>query len=938
MCFVREEPAVFFAQPGRVKSFRVEIVHSTNRGKMYLMPGKKRRQRIIPCAAAALWVACAGLQANAEEVSLGQAAYERDVLPVLRQFCADCHRRATSEGRWAFDAYQRYADALADQEAWEKVRQLVQYHIMPPHGEQAPTPGQRRAIVDWIEGSVFHVDPARPDPGHPVLRRLNRAEYNNTVRDVLGVNSQPADQFPADDAGYGFDNVGDVLSVSPLHVEKYLAAARDVAGEVTAPHAPPRVGVELKAEALTVFAGEPERRDGTLGLRSPGDRIGTTVRIPQRSVYRILIRGSSGRDQSEPTRLEVLCDEEPVAAFPAAPNSSVLAELPAGNHRIALRAPSASDDGRRSAVTADISFLAISGPFTPMPPRVSEFLSRNAGSRPMVPPILRLSGEELGQGSGRSSLDTGRAWFSSNGYRHTPLKLPASGEYRVRFKVGAQQVGDEPVRFEARVGEETLGPFSVTAGSQAEQWIETRCKLPAGEHDWQVWFVNEYKDPASGAERWFWLHEFTIEGPLHDRYGLSRDETTRLLIETARRLFRRSLNEAEEQKLQRLVETVLASGEPTRTALRIGLEALLVSPKFLYHPRPEPAGDQRDGTAQIDEPALASRLSYFLWSSAPDEQLLRLGERGRLRRQLPAQVKRMIHDGRSEALTANFAGQWLQLRNLEHAAPDPAAFPEFDAHLAADMRRETELVFEHILHANRPVLDFLNADYTFINERLARHYGLTAPAGEGFQRVSLAGTPRRGVVTHAGILTITSLPTRTSPVRRGKWLLEQLLGVEPPPPPADIPPLPAGKASDQLTLRARLEQHRTDPSCASCHALLDPPGLALENFDAVGRWRARDAGREIDASGRLITGERFADWSELRAELERSQRENFVRCFVEQLLTYALGRGLTYRDKPAVEEILRRGEASNYGFQDLILAVCESVPFQRMRIAEQLSP
>jgi hypothetical protein len=465
--------------------------------------------------------------------------------------------------------------------------------------------------------------------------------------------------------------------------------------------------------------------------------------------------------------------------------------------------------------------------------------------------------------------------------------------------------------------------------------VETEYDLPAGEHDWQVWFVNEYKDPQSGAERWFWLHEFTIEGPLEGEYGLARDEALALLRQTGRRVFRRPLEEEESRKLAQLLDSTLAAGESPLTGVQVALQAMLASPRFLYHPLPRPAGEAKNGGALIDELTLASRLSYFLWSSTPDEELLSLAERGELRGSLAAQVQRMIRDPKSAALTENFAGQWLQLRDLEQATPDAETFPDFNPLLASDMRRETETLFEHILHENRPVTEFFDADYTFVNARLAKHYGLPAPEAEAFHRASLADTPRRGVLTHGSVLTLTSHPTRTSPVKRGKWLLEQMLGVEPPPPPRDVPPLPETRENESLPLRVRLEQHRANPACASCHALLDPAGFALENYDAIGRWRTTDAGHSIDASGRLITGETFSDWSELRGFLVHERRGEFVRCLAEHLLTYALGRGVTWQDKTAVREIVAQAESSNYGFQDLIRAVCESTPFQQMRSETQ---
>ncbi|MGN6135613.1 MAG: DUF1592 domain-containing protein, partial [Aureliella sp.] len=337
------------------------------------------------------------------------------------------------------------------------------------------------------------------------------------------------------------------------------------------------------------------------------------------------------------------------------------------------------------------------------------------------------------------------------------------------------------------------------------------------------------------------------------------------------------------------------------------------------------------GSREIDELTLASRLSYFLWSSAPDDELLELAERKQLRAQFGAQLRRLIADPKIERLTANFAGQWLQLRDVAQVAPAQDVFPEFSPELAADMRRESELLFEHILRENRAVLEFLTADYTFINRRLARHYGLPEPADEGFHKVSIAQTPRRGIVTHASVLTLTSHPTRTAPVKRGKWLLEQLLGTVPPPAPPNITPLSDAPENESLPLRARLEQHRRSAECAACHALLDPMGFALENYDAIGRWRDSDAGRKIDTTGELISGERFNDWSELRAALVEHHRADFLRCLTEHLLTYALGRGVTYQDKLTVRQIVADIQARDGGFQDLVLAVCNSLPFQRMR-------
>jgi hypothetical protein len=874
----------------------------------------------------------------------GQDAYEQQVLPLLRKYCADCHAGDAPEGGWAFDAYRQYADVVADRKTWGKAQQLVSSHVMPPVNNVKPSLAERRTILGWIDEGAFYVDAERPDPGRTTLRRLNRAEYDNTVRDVFGIDLRLADQFPPDDSGYGFDNIGDVLSLSPLHLEKYLDAARRVADEATRLDAPPRVGMELTGEKFAVFAGRPELNGTTLMLRPGSDEAGAVVRIPAAGRYRIVVRAAAA---ARPMRIELRGNDQLLAGFdlprrgekaPRAPGTMfVLAELPEGEHRIRLRVTAGELDAEQAPSTrpetgASISFLGIAGPFAPAPPAASPYLRRAFGARPLGTPILKLSGEDLEGGEGRTGLDTGRAWFASRGFRRTPLFLHQAGMYRFRFKVGAQQVGDEPVQFEIRVADRTVGPLRVTARAQVEQWVEAESELPAGQHDLQAWFVNPYQDRQSGAERWFWLHEFSIEGPLGGPYGPAPDDAVRLLLQTGRRAFRRPLQSDESDKLTRLVDAVLVDGETPLEAVHAGVKAILVSPKFLFHPRPQPAGGQQHDTAWIDEFTLASRLSYFLWSSTPDDELLGLAERKQLREQLAAQVRRMIRDPRSEALTQNFAGQWLQLRDLDRASPDRSAFPEFDERLAADMRRESELLFEHILRENRPATEFLTADYTFLSARLAAHYGLPAPEGGGFHRVSLQGSPRGGVVTQGSILTLTSHPTRTSPVKRGKWLLEQLLGTPPPPAPGDVPPLEDGREDASQPLRARLEAHRANAACASCHAFLDPMGFALEQFDAVGRWRTTDEGHSVDASGQLVTGEKFSGWGELRELLVRERKDEFLRCLSESLLTYALGRGMNYRDKFAVRSVVQQGADSGHGFADMVLAVCESVPFQRMRI------
>ncbi len=892
-------------------------------------------QIILTAAGVALAVPARGLAAP------NAADYRQKILPVLTEFCFDCHGDGASKGKLAFDRYPDFAALLEDQETWKKAAQFLTSHVMPPADKPKPALAQRQVLLDWIDDAVFYVDPRRPDPGHVTLRRLNRSEYHHTVRDIFRLETNPAEQFPPDDSGYGFDNVGDALTLSPLLMEKYFQAARQVTDEALRLETTARVGIERDDSLLAVFGGQPEvvPREATL-LRTAADEIGVEVNVPVAARYRVLTRAAVSRSDGDAARLAVCVDGRVVAELaPTAewkgrkqgwPNAFALVPLPAGQHRVSLRLAEAG--GGAAGRLAAVDYFALTGPFSPGHPVPSAFLQALLPGRPLGLPMLRLSGEDLDAGEGRNSLDTGKAWFATRGFRHAPVYFPAAGAYRFRVKAGGQQVGPEPVRFEVRLGERSLGEFKVTAGSAVAQDFVFERELPAGQEDLQAWFVNDFKDPQTGAERWLWLHELTIEGPLSTGLGVAASEVPGLLAQTGRRLFRRPLQAGEKARLAAMTRSAETAGEDALGALRAGLESLLVSPKFLFHHQPQPAGPIENGSMPVDEFTLASRLAYFLWSSAPDDELLDLAERGQLRAQWPAQVRRMLGDPRLGAFTENFAGQWLQLRDLGHVAPDAERFPGFTPALAADLRHETELLFEHILRENRPALEFLTADYTFANARIAEYYGLPMPAGEGFSRVSLAGTPRAGILTHAGILTLTSHPTRTSPVKRGKWLLEQILGTPPPPAPNNVPPLAESAAEDERApLRTRLEAHRRDAGCAACHAFLDPMGFAFEHYDAVGRWRARDGAHAVDARGQLVSGQRFRDDAELRTVLARDFSATFLNNLAEHLLTYALGRGVTWRDKTAVREIVRRAVVDQGGFQTMVLATCESVPFQRMR-------
>jgi Protein of unknown function (DUF1592)/Protein of unknown function (DUF1588)/Protein of unknown function (DUF1585)/Protein of unknown function (DUF1587)/Protein of unknown function (DUF1595) len=611
--------------------------------------------------------------------------FEADVEPVLDRYCLDCHGSASKRGGIALEG----PSIREDFATWGRVADALRSRSMPPSGRPGPGPAEVAAIAGWIDAEVFRC--SVPDPGRVTMRRLNRAEYDHTIRDLLGLDLHLADAFPADDVGYGFDKIGDVLSIPPILMEKYLAAA----------------GLALDAAA-----------------RSP--RVWAKVMNP------------------------------PPDTIP-----------------LGLRKP--------------------------------------------------------------------------------------------RFEARS-----EPIK---RIGRPT-NPAPVV------------------------------EDP-----------EVIVLRRAHD-----------VLRAFADRAFRRPATQEELTRLVGLVESARKDGDGPEGAIRYALKAVLISPHFLFLVEDEPAASR----GHVDEFALASRLSYFLWGSMPDDELYRLAARGELRAgdNLAKQARRMLVDEKARALVDGFAAQWLQTRALKDVTPDPGLFPDFDEPLREAMAGETSRFAEAIIREDRSVLEFLDADYTFLNERLARHYRIPGVVGERFRRVSLAGTRRGGVLTHASILTVTSNPTRTSPVKRGKWVLDNILGQPPPPPPEGVEALKAtGGPTASGTLRQQMEQHRLDPACASCHARMDPLGFSLENFDAVGAWRSLDADRPVDASGTLPGGESFSGPAGLRSVL-KSRRETFVRSLAEKLLTYAIGRGLGFADRCFVEEIARKTTRDGDRFSSLVLAIVESPPFQ----------
>jgi hypothetical protein len=751
-----------------------------------------------------IWAAAAA--ASAAPKSPG---YAGTITPLLAQYCYDCHGRGKHKGDISLDEWKSEGEAVADRQAWERVLQMVQSQAMPPKKKAQPTAVERATLLSWIETAVFHCDCNNPDPGRVTIRRLNRVEYNNTVRDLLGVDFQPAEDFPVDDSGYGFDNIGDALSMPPVLIEKYLIAAENIVdaalgrGKVRT--------MRFAVDELEVGYNAKRRGDGWVVLNSiEEDDVAISQTFAVGGEYLIRTRAYARQESTNVVKLDFMLDKTPLQAVEVEPREAaaktyeVKVQIPAGKHRV------------RAVV------------------------------------------------------------------RRVKDGLPEAEA--LKWKSGPPQKGAVAVQWL-----EVKGPLTVTI-PESRQRLLVREALP----------------------------------------GKEKEAAQEILTRFASRAFRRPVTRPEVARLVGLAEQAWQRGGKFEDGLVLSLQAVLVSPYFLYRGELQAEPDNPKSVHPVNEYALASRLSYFLWSTMPDEVLFKQAERGTLRRNLEPQVRRMLQDGKCRALVDNFAGQWLQLRNLATMTPDPKTFKNFDEPLREAMRRETELFFEHIMRKDRSVLEFLTADYTFANERLAKHYNLTGVEGAEFQRVSLSNTPRRGVLTHAGILALTSNPTRTSPVKRGKWVLDNLLNAPPPPPPPDVPELKEGKELTG-TLRERMEQHRSDALCASCHARMDPIGFAFENFDGIGQWRDKEGDREIDPSGELLTGEQFKSASEFLGILSTQKRDQFVRALADKMLIYALGRGLEFYDKCAVDEITKAMAKNDYKFSSLVMAIVKSTPFQKRR-------
>jgi len=694
-------------------------------------------------------------------------------------------------------------ESLTDREQWERIVRKVRSGEMPPKAVPRPPQLQIEALVHYLESEFEKADRAvKPDPGRVTARRLNRNEYSNTIRDLLAVDFRAERDFPTDDTGYGFDNIGDVLTISPVLMEKYLNAAESIAARA--------LGADPLPKPIEVAYLNREKR-----IRRPDiSTIEATHRIDFDAEYivRFHLPGERGPD-AKPVTL-----------------------------------------------------------------------------------AFRMDGKLLDS----KSVET------------KPSKL-------VYFN-----------------------PYSEE---------EMRLYLPAGDHVFRAGFINDdfigtlSPGDARNNKKNKFLDGMTFVGPFPSKVErASRKQilvcdpnsgpgcVSKILSTLARRAYRRPVTNAELAPLLRFVGLAKAQHQNVEQGLQLALTAMLVSPHFLFRVEHDP--DPRDPARvhRISDVELASRLSYFLWSSLPDDELLRLAESNRLHEPavLDAQVQRLLADRRAAAFADNFAGQWLEIRNLDSVKPDPQRFPEWSPELRDAMRTETRMFFAYVLQQNRPLSDFLDARYTFLNEMLARHYGLKDVTGPDFRRVELTSGQRGGILSHASVLTVSSYPTRTSVVLRGKYVLGNILGAPPPPPPPDVPPLDEAAVGTAASLRQQMERHRSDPACASCHTKMDALGFGLENYDALGKWRTMDGKFPVDSSGTLPNGKTFVTPAELR-QLLQEDLADFTRCLSEKMMTYALGRGLQPYDRRTLDAIDRKLAGTGYHFQDLIYEIVRSAPFQQRR-------
>jgi len=745
---------------------------------------------------------------------------------LLDQYCVTCHNEKLKTAGLTLDKLDP-AHVAQDAEAWEKVVRKLRAGMMPPQGMPRPNAAAYEALTVALEAELDRAAAAKPKLGAAGVHRLNRTEYANAIRDLLGLDIDPAAYLPADDSSYGFDNVVSGLQVSPALVEGYVSAASKLSrlalGHETAP-----------ARKVYHVREDYSQEDHIDGLPF-GTRGGMVIRhyFPADGEYLISWQpvrttvGSLYGGDSEDEQAELSIDGERIKLF------KIGADVPVATNRDRNEVRATVKAGER---TVGIAFIATT----------------------YVPKV------DLNRHYRRSILDDNLI----EGFTFNP------------------QISSVTIQ----------GPINGVRPKETP----SRKKI----------FVCS---PSVSEERAC---------------------AEKILSTLARKAYRRPLIAADAQTLMGFYESGRKNGG-FEEGIESALQFILAHPEFVF--RTERAPNVKPGEAyRVGDLELASRLSFFLWSAGPDDELINLAGQGKLKDPavLEGQVRRMLADLRSQELVKNFAGQWLQLRTMQSSTPEGVIYPDFDDNLRQAMRHETEMFFESIMRENRSVIDLLTADHTFVNERLAAHYGIPNIYGTQFRRVTLDGdlNVRRGLLGKGAIQLVTSISDRTSPVQRGKWVLMNILGTIPPDPPPNVPALkPNGEKliSDQ-TMRQRMEEHRANPACASCHKMMDPIGLALENFDGIGKWRTTEAGQKLDVSGQLVDGSKVDGVVSLRQALLRYSPQ-FVRTVSEKLLTYALGRGVDYDDMPVVRSIVREAGKNDYRFLAVVLEIVKSPAFQMNR-------
>jgi hypothetical protein len=738
------------------------------------------------------------------------AGFDAKVRPVLKNTCSACHSASLASGGVNLVPYMEAATLLEDRPSWEKILQKIELGEMPPKGVPGPPPAQMAALIAFVHGEFDKADASiKPDPGRVTARRLNRNEYRDTIRDLLAVDFHAERDFPTDDSGYGFDNIGDILTISPVLMEKYLNAAETIAsramGADPLPKKPLEVSYEIKMKNLrrldfsTVEATHRVDFDGdyTVVFGFPGARAADARPV----------RMGFWMDGQLLQTIEVETKPSKLVYFNPFSDAQIQVYLPEGDH--VFRAAFLNDDFIKTITDPKIAY--------------SDKKNKFIGAIAFVGPF--------------------------------PSKVEKASRKKILI-----------------------------------------C------------------DPASGQS------------------AASQACVEKIVASLAHRAYRRPVTKAEVASLMKFVAMAKAQGQSTEQGIQLALEAMLVSPEFLFRIEHDPSPLDAERIHGISDIELASRLSYFLWSSMPDDELLSLAEAGRLKDPavLDAQVRRMMTDRKAAAFADNFAGQWLEVRNLDSIRPDPQKFPAWTPDLKQDMRTETSLFFRYMLSENRAIAEFLDAKYTFLNEPLAKFYGISGVTGPDFRKVDLTTDQRGGVLTQASVLAVSSYPNRTSPTIRGKYILSNILGAPPPPPPPDVPVLDDSNVGSGVSLRKQLEAHRNNPVCASCHNRMDVLGFGLENYDAIGKWRTVDGKFPIDVGGTMPNGKSFATAAEMRTTLVASLPQ-VARCLVEKIMTYALGRGMQPYDNRAMDQILRGLQADGYHFQTLVYQVVHSLPFQSRR-------